>query len=324
VNRRERMLAAAVLLLVVALTGNWLYGNYREALDARNTAVTEAQKQLFAVNRKLAQGRAAMRQLQDWQTRSLPADRETAITLYKSWLLEKAKEAGLEVNDINPISRPSASTAYISIGYQIKANGSLSSVAAMLYEFYRSPQLHQVTKLQLSRPQSSSQTDVMLDVEALSLPGAVSTDKLPEGESKRLKLASLDEYQKSLGERDLVSVYTPPRPPTPPGERRTASAPPKFDESEHARFSGAVGSGNTSQAWITVLTTGETLHLAAGDPLKVGALEGQIVSVEQRSLIFESDGKKFRVALGQTLRAGKELKTNGEASSDPPAETPES
>ena len=99
-NRREKMLAAAVLLLVVALLGRWMYGSYQRALETRTDAVTEAQKQLMVVNRKLAQGRAALRQLQEWQTRSLPADQERALTLYKAWLLEKAKAKAGETGTI--------------------------------------------------------------------------------------------------------------------------------------------------------------------------------------------------------------------------------
>jgi len=325
VNRREKMLAAAVLLLVVAFVGRSLYGRYQRALDSRTTEVIEAQKQLFAVNEKLIQGRAAVRQLREWQARSLPEDREKALTLYKSWLLEKAKEAGLDVNDINPASRPSASTSYTSIGYQIKASGSLPAVAAMLYEFYRSPQLHQVTKLNLNRPQGGSKIEVSLDVEALSLPGAEATEKLPEGESNRLKLASLDDYKKTLTERDLVNVYTPPRPPRPPvAERSKPPAPPKFDEAEQAHFTAAVGPLGALEAWINVRTTGETLHLAAGDELKVGALAGKVVSIDNRSMVYETEGKQFRVALGESLRKGKELAPDGTTAGEKPAETPES
>ncbi|MCI0332377.1 MAG: hypothetical protein L0228_04035 [Planctomycetes bacterium] len=321
-NRREKMLALLILLLVAAWGAKSLYGRYQRALDIRTSEVTDAQKRLFAVNRKLAKGRAAVGQMQEWQTRSLPEDREKALTLYKAWLLEKAKEAGLEVNDINPSTRPSGSTAYTAIGYQIKATGSLSAVVAMLYEFYRSPQLHQVTQLQLSRPQGASQIQVSLDVEALSLPGAAATDKLPEGDSKRLKLASVDEYKKTLEDRDLVDVYTPPRDTT--TVRRDPPAPPKFDDAEQAHFTAAVGPTGALQAWINVRTTGETLHLAAGEPLKVGAIDGKIVSIEQRSLVYESDGKKYRVALGESLRKGKELAADGSTASEKPAEIPES
>jgi hypothetical protein len=319
-NQREKMLAVMVALIIAALGVNSLYSRYQSAVTRRTDAVTEAQKRLFAVNRKLAQGRAAVRQLQDWESRSLPADREKALTLYKAWLLEKAKQAGLEVNDINPSSRPSASTAYSAIGYQIKATGTLQSVAAMLYEFYRSPQLHQITRLQLNRPQGTTNIEVSLDVEALSLPRAEATDKLPEGDSKRLKLASLEEYQKTLSERDLVSVYTPPRPPV--AERSEPPKPPKFDDAEQAHFTASLGPAEALQAWITVRTTGETMHLSAGDEIKVGALEGKIVSIEGRSLVYESEGKKFRVALGESLRKGKELAPDGSTVDEKREEAP--
>jgi prevent-host-death family protein len=108
---------------------------------------------------------------------------------------------------------------------------------------------------------------------------------------------------------------------------RTVSAGPISIGSTSARgtvtVTGAVGSGGAWQAWINVRTTGETLHLAVGDPLKVGTLEGQIVSVEPRSLVYESGEKKFSVALGQSLRDGKELKTEEVPSSKAPPETPE-
>src|SRR4029079_6659820 len=140
--------------------------------------------------------------------------------------------------------------AYKAIDYQMVASGSLSSVVSMLYEFYRSPQLHQISRLTLTRPPGAAQLTVSLEVEALSMKGAVATDKLPEGDAKRLKLASADDYKKSLAERDIVTAYAPPRPPTPPRERKEPPKPPKYDESELARFSAAVNNGDGLQAWI--------------------------------------------------------------------------
>jgi hypothetical protein len=137
-------------------------------------------------------------------------------------------------------------------------------------------------------------------------------DSLPEGDSGRLKLASLEAYQKSLSDRDLVAVYSPK---ARPGDA-TAASDSKADDAANANFSGTVGNGVALQAWIR--TTGETLRLAAGDALKVGTLEGRILSIEPRSLVFQSGDKKFRVALGQSLRTGKELDASAAASSESP------
>ena len=138
--------------------------------------------------------------------------------------------------------------------------------------------------------------------------GAVATDKLPEGDTKRLKLASADDYKKSLGRtRYRNGLHTAATAHSAARTARTPPAPPKYDESELAFFSGATSSGNEWQAWINVRSTGETLHLASGDPVKIGALDGKIESVEERSLVFKTGDKRFRVALGESLRKGKEI-----------------
>jgi hypothetical protein len=316
VSQREKILGVVVLALVALWGGKAMLDRYSSAVNLRRTQVQNARTRLAEADRALAKGRAALRQIEGWQERSLPDDREKALSLYKAWLLAKAKESGLVVEHITPSPRTSSSAAFQAIGYQIEAGGPLSAVATMLYEFYRSPQLQQITRLRLSRPIGASQVEVTMDVEALSLPGAVATDSLPEGESERLQLASAAEYQKSLTERDLVSVFRPPRPPRDATARRDPPAPPKFDDAELARLSAVVGSGKGWQAWIYVRTTGETLRVAAGDALKVGTLEGQIVSVERRSMVFESGEKKFRVALGETLRGGKEIEGESAVPSD--------
>ncbi len=322
-NKRERIMAAVVMTLVALWGGRSLYKRYRAAVDARIAQVTDAQTRLQDANLLLAKGRSAVQQMEGLQQRSLPNDRERALSLYKAWLLAKAKASNLVVNDIKLAARTTTSTSFEAIGYQMEATGNLNSLVAMLYEIYHSPQLQQITRLHLQRPPGATQLQVSLEVEALCLPGAIATDALPEGESKRLKLASAAEYQKSIGERDIATVYTPPRPPgPPPSEHKDRPAPPKFDDSEFAVFTGTVGSDRGTQAWIKVQTTGDSLHVIAGDPIKVGALDGTIESIEPRSLVLKTGDKKFRVPLGASLRKGKELDASGNAKPDTVSEPP--
>ena len=311
-NQREKILAGAVLLLVAAWFGSSWYGNYQDALAAKRIAVQDAQARLADVNLALAEGRSAVQRLEAWQDRSLPNNRERALSLYKAWLLAKAKEAGLSVDDIKPTPRTTTSAAYSTIGYHIEATGPLSAVTAMLYEFYRSPQLQQITHLRLNRPVGESPIRVTLTVEALSLPGAVATDSLPEGESPRLKLASLEAYQKSLGDRDLVNVYAPAK------SEATADKPPAKTDDSQPHFSGTVGGGKGLQAWINFPATGETHYLSAGDSLKVGNVEGRILSIEPRALVWQGGEKKLRVALGQSLSDGQEIEPDAAATSEAP------
>jgi hypothetical protein len=323
-NKRERILTGAVMAIVALWGGRSLYNRYDTALEARRAKVQDAQSRLADADLTLAKGRRAVQQMEALQKRSLPTDRDKALSLYQVWLFTKANAAGLTVNDIKLTQPKTNSNAFKAIGYTVDATGQLSSVASMLYEFYHSPQLHQITRLRLTRPTAATQLQVTLEVEALCLPGAIATDSLPEGDSKRLKLASAD-YQKSLGERDLATVYTPPRPPgPPPAETRETAAPPKFDESELARFTASVNSGAGLQAWIYILPTGEMLHLMAGDPVKIGGLDGKIESIEARTLVLRSGDKRYLVRLGEYLRKGKELDAEGNVIPDAAIEPPKS
>jgi hypothetical protein len=323
-NKREQTLAAGVVGLVALYGGYHFYGRYTKALHARQADVEAAQTKLDQANHQLKEGHRALKQIEAAQQRALPANFDKALSLYKAWLLAKAKDSGLAVSDITLLPTTNNNAAFKAIGYQIAATGSLSSVVSMLYEFYRSPQLHQINHLTITRPPGAAQLTISVEVEALSMKGAVATDKLPEGDAKRLKLANAADYKKSLAERDIVTAYAPPRPPTPPRERHEAAKPPKYDESEQSRFTAALSDGAQWQAWIYIKPTGEVLHLQAGDPIKVGLLDGKIESIEARSLVLKTGDKRFRLRVGDYLRQGKELDAKGAEIQEKPTKTPKS
>src|SRR6476660_1185524 len=99
-NKREKTLAAVVLALVVLFAGNYLYGSYTRSMHAGDMEMQNARTKLAAANKRLNDGQRAALQMQEWQERSLPSDYEKSLSLYKAWLLAKAKEAGLAVSDI--------------------------------------------------------------------------------------------------------------------------------------------------------------------------------------------------------------------------------
>ncbi|MGQ0445169.1 MAG: hypothetical protein ACT4O2_08620 [Beijerinckiaceae bacterium] len=290
-----------MFLIVVLFAARYAWGEFNKSLDEKRSELLEAKADLRDAEFKLLKGRDAMKRLAAWQEKSLPTNRDVALSLYRSWLLARALEAGLAVDDININARTTPSTAFRSIGYDFEARGQISAVAAFLHAFYRGDQLHQITRLDLRSTAGSPELAVSLAVEALMLPGATHSDKLPDGESKRLKLASVEEYKKSLGERSMFTVYTPPRPPGQPPIARPA--PPKFDEAKHAYVTGIIQSGPRLQAWIHVRTTNESLRLYEGDTLKVGDLEGEVKAISRRAVVLQTtDGKELRVALGHSLR----------------------
>ena len=144
---------------------------------------------------------------------------------------------------MNPDARSARTSAFSSIGFVVEARGSLASVVSLLYEFYQSAQLQQITRLRLRPSTDPAQLAVTLRVEALILPGATNTDKLPEGTSDRLALASVDEYRKELVDRNLFAVVLAPAGRATGGQRGADQppAPPPFDAAKYAYVTGIVG-----------------------------------------------------------------------------------
>ncbi len=320
-NQREKILAAVLICILALVGGNSLLKRHRAKVALSKTELQTANEQLQNANMSLASGRRAMQQLDKWQALSLPTNRDVARSLYHGWLLQKCKDAGLTVEDINPNEQTSLSTAYRSIGYVIEARGSLSAVTKFLYEFYRAAQLQQITKLQLTATPGSPELRVQLRVEALILPGATHDDSLPDGKSDRLKLASVGDYEKSIVGRDMFKAYTPPRPP-----RETVRTPPRppapeFDEVAQTYVTGILGPPTNLQAWITVRTTGEVLRVRAGDDVKVGELKGKVESISPFLVVIKTDDdKQLRVKLGQTLREAEKDAAERVEASKPDAE----
>ena len=56
--------------------------------------------------------------MEAWQQRALPANFDKALSLYKAWLLAKAKDSGLVVSDITLLPTTNNNAAYKAIGYQ--------------------------------------------------------------------------------------------------------------------------------------------------------------------------------------------------------------
>jgi len=303
-TQREKILAAAVAAMVLLWGGGRLWTKYNAAIATKRTQRIAAQERLGQAELALAKGEAATNQLKDWRKRSLPADRETAQSLYRVWLETRFKAAGLSVEEFQLVQRLTRGEGYSTVGYTVNAHGPLKSLTNLLHEYYRSTLLQQITRLQLRPDTNPAQLKITLQTEALLVSGTAN-EKLPEGVAERSAKSKADEYAKSIGERNLFAVYRPPRAEPSPSEARSTPLPAKFDDAKFAFFSGTVQTGGRIQAWINVRTTGETLRLFEGDDVNVGLFEGKVVSIESRAIVIKSGDEELRVKLGDNLRDGK-------------------
>lgn len=302
-TKREKILGGLVAASVAAFGVSYFWSGYQEDLSQRRGAVNSAEQELAKANMTINGGTHAMNRLSDWQEKSLPTNRDVALSLYRSWLLSIAKDAGLAIDDIKVDPRTTVSPAFRTIGYSIEAKGQLGAIASFLHSFYSRGLLQQITRLNLQGGKGSSDLIISMQVEAMLLPGATHTTDLPDGEADRLELATLEDYKTRLSERDIFSVYTPPRPPSPPPVARERPAPPQFDHLKFARFTGIVGLDDQPQAWIWVQTTDERLYLSEGETLKIGDFEATIKEIMKPNvLVLQAGEEEIRVKLGDYLR----------------------
>lgn len=306
-TQRERILAAVVLGVLVLWGGKWMWEDFGESQAALRGDLVSAQNRLSAAKLSLAKGQSAARNLSKWQQQSLPINREVAQSLYRSWLQERFEKAGLKVEDIQPNQRTVPAEAYTAIGITVTASGTLKSLTTLLYDFYSSPLLQQITRLQLTPERTNpNRLNITFQAEALILPGT-DNESLPSGTSDRLADTGVDEFAGPIADRNLFATYRPPRPEPPPAVRRERLEPPKFDDAKFAYVTGTVEVNGRLQAWITVRTTGEVVRLFEGDPVKIGLLEGRVVSIEPLRIVIETDDQELQVKLGDNLREGVEV-----------------
>jgi hypothetical protein len=303
-TKREKTLAAAVAAMGVLFGGGKLWTNYNNSLAAKRSQLLAAEERLGAAKLELAKGEVAVMQLQEWQDRSLPADREAAQMMYRVWLEQQLKASGLVVEEFLPLQRLAPAAGYSAIGYTMNVHGNLQALTKFLHAYYQSQLLQQITRMQLRPDTNPAQLKITLQTEALILPGTFN-ETLPAGKLARSAKPSATDYAQSIGGRNVFAVYRPPRPERPVTAARPAPTPPKFDDAKFAFFTGTIQVDGRHQAWVHVRTTNETLRLFEGDDVKVGQFEGKVVSIEPRAIVVEAGEEKLRVSLGQNLRDGK-------------------
>lgn len=313
-NQREKVLAAGVAVLLVGWGASGLWQRYQSAVDGRSDALLDIRNQVERAKLEAHIARSAAKDLETYQERSLPSDRNVAQSEYRDWLIDRLGGAGLAMDDVKAIgSSGRPGDAFESLTFTAVASGTLESVTKFLDGFHRSGQLHKITALKLKPSPEGTGLDVNITIQALIVPGVTRKGELATGEADRLTLADSDAYVKSIVGRNIFERYSPPPPPIPPRPAVVRAPgpppPPKFDDARHAYVTGIVSASEGLQAWVTVRTTGEVLRLKAGDTFSVGQMSGSVESVTNTELVLLCGQDRTRLKLGQPLRGEPETKT---------------
>ena len=302
-NMRERILAALVGTAVLAGAAYFVVSVLSAPTGSRwaerDRLAAEIEKKKIIVER----GQKALARMAQWEKRSLPAGHELGRSLYQNWLSELADKVGLRRSRVESGEGRLHQNAYHLFPFTVRGQGSGEKLVEFLFAFYRAGHLHQIRHLSIKPVGNGRELDLVMAIEAMSLPGAKS-DKLSAEPGTRLAQSSLDEYISTIVRRDVFSPYHPAT-----SSGRVAG---KLDPGKYAYLTAVLSVGGRPQAWFVARTTDQIYKLSEGDEFTLGPVRSKVVRIGQREVDLEIDGARYTVGLGTSLRDGRPA-SNGES-----------
>lgn len=299
-KKREKIMAisAVALLTVMVLYWFWPSGDksLAELRDQRDqlTAKVEKAKILAAQAKKSAERLAA------WQRRALPADPETARSLYHTWLRELVDRVDFHKQNLTAVEGQSPKGVYTSFTFNIQCQGTLDKLTRFLYEFYSAGHLHKIRSLTIKPVENSTLLDFTIVIQAMSLPKSTQKDKLTAEPSKPLKLSSLEDYKKVIVGRNLFAAYSPK--PSNNSAKKEPKSEPKLDPLQFSYLTAIIEADGVPEAWVFERTTGKTFRLHEGENFTIGKVSGKLIHIGYNEIEIEIDGKSHTVGYGNSLK----------------------
>jgi len=321
-GKREKVLAVIAAVMVMLATAKLLLSGPDDSIGDLRKQYREKTEELDRLRRIDGRRRYALKQLKEWEQRSLPTNAKLAKSLYQNWLRELTVRAGFDEPTVDPGKGRAHGKVYTAFPYTIRAKADLRRLTRFLFDFYSAGHLHQIRWLSIKPQEDSEKLDLVFTIEALSLPSADQERQLSHAPGESLKLDELSAYWDAIvrrrleGERfapsgGLFAAYYPQPPktvvsrPDPPAPKEPEK--PEFDHSRFAKLTGNVAKDGRWEAWLTVQTTGKQWQLSEGDTFEIGSLRGKVTRVLPHAMEFEAEGRRLSVAAGKVLRDAVEV-----------------
>ncbi|MCR4412266.1 MAG: hypothetical protein NUV77_07555 [Thermoguttaceae bacterium] len=309
-QKREKVLAIVVGVLLVVVAGRMVLRVVLSPLATRQAEVQALEAKAAKKKEQVEAALVAQTKLAEYRRRALPSDPQIARTAYQNWLLELADKVKLKRRKVDSSDGRELKGIYTNLPFTVRGEGTLEQLTQFLYEFYSAGHLHRIRRLSVKPIEKSSDLELTIVVEALSLPDADRRDQLASIPGQRLSRPDLGAYRKTIVERNLFAAYRP-APPAAPPERRVE--PPKsdaFDPSKYAYVTAIVsGLDGQPRVWIKSRSNDENLRLRQGERFEIGPMKGTIARIGDRHVEIQldgkTDGKPLVVALGDPLKSAE-------------------
>lgn len=339
---REKILAAVTGGLLAVVGGWQVLSFFTGPIAALRVQRRNLEQEVMEKQAQIGRAETAyhkqrrQEKLADWKRGTLDSDPQVAGLQYQNWLLGLCDEVGFRGATV--VSNPPRNRRDVctTLPFTVTGRGDLEELTKFLHDFYADTHLHKIRRLTVKPIEASSDLDLTIAVEAVSLQkkSLATIDAFQELIERRAEerassppgenggsasetppsLAAVDlgleEYQKRIVQRNLFAPYRRPPPPVArPVEqpREERPRPPSFDPSKYAFVNAIVEVDGKPQVWLKARTTGKKYELFEGDPFQLGTIQGTIARIGRRDVVIEIDGKRRLVALGDSLHEGIEL-----------------
>ncbi len=305
-KKREKTLALVTAAMLALFGLQYAYSALR---GPRSSLLRQKAAAAADVQRKqntLKNIRLAAEKLEAWRERSLPANADTAQSLYQNWLLQVARDAKFTGTTVESAQKRRRGDVYHALRFTVQAATTIDGLTDFFHRFYDKGYLHQVLALTATPQDRGNTLQIQMTIEALSLTDAKQTSELSEAATDR-KLSSRDVYLKTIGGRNLFAAYRPPprQPSRPPSAPSSRPAPPRFDHAQHAYLTAVVSVNDRPQAWIVARTENKRFQLAENDEFRVGDAQCKVLRIGEREVEIEIDGQRRLLHIGESLRDSK-------------------
>lgn len=223
-TQRERYLAIAVGAVLVLLLANMGFKSIRKELTQAENRVEKAQTDLNALKSAFENGQRAAIKIERLEPKSLPSNKDLAVSQYMSWLTEVANQVGVTpasvaLNRTIPVTTQATTSnnaqrkpteAFQIHEFTLTGKCHNEKVIELLALYYNREYLHRITKLTINRePKQANIVSLQLTTQAVSLAKAAADQKPSLQPSGRLAM-NIDDYKKTILERNPFSLPNNP------------------------------------------------------------------------------------------------------------------
>lgn len=269
----------------------WAYQSlYREPRQRLQTEMTQYRQGLEKGKQEISMMQQIIGQNQMLYFRSMPRIQNDVRSKYQFWFLEALKYCGIENQDFQSDNPTRTRFGGWNYRFHVRGNATLDQLSRLLFEFYCVPYLHRITTMSVVPVEGKEeQITFSMTVDALSIPYRYQNDPypllsdLPTGYWPRLASRDLNTYQ-VIADRNLLQA-----------------AKGGVDKADYTYLTAINYIGKKPEIWLSVRTDESIVKAGRGDSVRIGSFRARIVEILEEDVVFERDGMRWLVSLGDCL-----------------------